>query len=203
MNKKVLILSGIMFFLLIFSNLYAQSPNDSRQERINEDKAVDRETRAELSKEKQAAAYIKGTKPGSKVYGEAELVEEKGGVSVFVEVYNVSPPGKHGIHVHEYGSCEEGGNAAGGHFNPHGVKHGFFPADGAEKSHPGDMGNITITPNGEGTLSVFLRGDSLSEGEHTIAGKAIILHEKEDDFGQPTGNAGGRIACGIIELRNF
>ncbi len=201
MNRKVFILAGIILFN--FTNLYAQPAEGDKQERLNEDRAADREARDILSKAKKASAYIKGTKPDSKVYGEAEFIEEKGGVSIFVEVYNVSPPGKRGIHVHEYGSCAEGGNAAGGHFNPHGIKHGFFPADGVEKSHPGDMGNVIISPKGEGVLSVFLRGASLSEGEYNIAGKAMILHEKEDDFGQPTGNAGGRIGCGIIELEKF
>lgn len=201
MNRKIFILAGLI--LLNPPNLYAQPADGDKQERLNEERAADREARDILSKGKKASAYIKGTKPDSKVYGEAEFIEEKGGVSIFVEVYNVSPPGKHGVHVHEYGSCGEGGNAAGGHFNPHGVKHGFFPADGAEKSHPGDMGNVLITPNGEGILSVFLRGASLSDGEYNIDGKAIILHEREDDFGQPTGNAGGRIGCGIIELEKF
>jgi Cu-Zn family superoxide dismutase len=67
-------------------------------------------------------------------------------------------------------------------------------------AHAGDMGNIEIGENGSGTLIVFMPGLSLSQGEANVTGKAVILHEQEDDFGQPTGNAGGRIGCGVITL---
>ena len=72
-----------------------------------------------------------------------------------------------------------------------------MPEGGLEAAHAGDMGNIEIDEDGDGLLKVELAGLSL-EGDNAVMGKAIILHEKEDDFGQPTGNAGGRIGCGVI-----
>lgn len=145
-----------------------------------------------------AEAVISGTTEGSTLSGKAVLFERQKegheGVYIKVTVSNVPNPGKHGFHIHENGSCAEEGKAAGGHFNPMKVEHGFLPKDGHEHAHSGDMGNIEIDENGHGTLFLNLPGVKLED----IAGKAIILHEKEDDFGQPTGNAGGRIGCGII-----
>jgi Cu-Zn family superoxide dismutase len=110
------------------------------------------------------------------------------------------PPGTHGFHIHEFGDCGDAGKAAGGHYNPHGTPHGFLPKDGEQKAHAGDMGNIEIGQDGSGTLTLTLPAASLSTGEHNVGGRAVILHEKSDDFSQPTGNAGGRIGCGIIAV---
>lgn len=149
-----------------------------------------------------ARAIIKATQEGSELSGTVDLVETGDGVQVVVSLSNVTPVGKHGIHIHAEGSCEEGGKAAKGHLNPAGTKHGLLPRDGHGNAHTGDMGNIEIDENGNGSLVIFLSGLSLKEGHKNVAGKAVILHEKEDDFGQPTGNAGARIGCGIIELNN-
>ena len=144
-------------------------------------------------------ALVKGTSEGSAVSGTATLSDAPEGLTVFVQVANV-PPGQHGLHIHEFGECADAGKAAGGHFNPAGVPHGFLPKDGVGKAHAGDMGNIEIGPDGSGALTVTLPGVTLSSGPHSVAGRAIILHEKVDDFGQPTGNAGGRIGCGVITI---
>ena len=108
--------------------------------------------------------------------------------------------GTHGLHIHEAGDCSGGGSAAGSHFNPDGVSHGFLPQDGSAKAHPGDMGNIEVGQDGSGSLNLTLPGVHLASGPYAVAGRAIVLHEKVDDFGQPTGNAGGRIGCGPIVL---
>ncbi|OGX35114.1 MAG: hypothetical protein A3C36_07025 [Omnitrophica WOR_2 bacterium RIFCSPHIGHO2_02_FULL_52_10] len=147
-----------------------------------------------------AKAVITGTDPESSLRGSVDFVETGGGVQVVANLSNVMPAGKHGFHVHENGSCDDTGKAAGGHFNPGSAQHGLLPRDGAEMSHTGDMGNIEIDANGNGNLVIYMPGLSLSQGGANIAGKAVIVHEKEDDFSQPTGNAGGRIGCGIIEL---
>ena len=146
----------------------------------------------------QGKAMIKATAADSTVSGQVNLTEENGGVTAEVTVSGLMP-GKHGFHFHENGSCQETGKAAGGHFNPDGVSHGYLPKDGHEHAHAGDMGNIEVGKDGTGTLKLFLPGATLKEGKYALAGKSVIVHEKEDDFGQPTGNAGGRIGCGIIE----
>ncbi len=147
----------------------------------------------------QGKVTIKGTTPDSKISGEVKLTEENNGLTVEATVANAAP-GKHGFHFHENGSCEDSGKAAGGHFNPDKVAHGFLPKDGHLHAHAGDMGNIEVGADGTGTLKEFLPGVSLKEGTYAVGGKALVLHEKEDDFSQPTGNAGGRVGCGIVEV---
>ena len=142
-------------------------------------------------------AAIKATAEGSSVAGSATLADKADRLEVTVQVSGVSP-GKHGLHIHDFGSCAEGGNAAGGHYNPDGVAHGFLPSDGLAKAHPGDLGNIEVAEDGTGILTVSLPGVRLAGSKYSVGGRAIVLHEKVDDFGQPTGNAGGRIGCGPI-----
>lgn len=146
-------------------------------------------------------AAIKGTVKDSPVVGSVSFMETETGLQVEASVADV-PPGKHGFHIHEKGDCGDEGKAAGGHFNPHNVDHGFMPKDGAEHAHSGDMGNIEVGADGTGKISVFLPDVYLVGKEPSVAGLSVILHEKEDDFGQPTGNAGGRIGCGIIRIED-
>ena len=150
------------------------------------------EARAETGR-----AEIQGLGEGSTVSGTAVLTEGPDGLLVSIQVIG-APEGPHAVHIHQYGRCGDAGNAAGGHFNPDKISHGFVPSDGLAKAHPGDMGNITIGPDGRGTLNLTLPGVSLSGGKYAVAGRAVVLHEKADDFGQPTGNAGNRIGCGPI-----
>ena len=145
-----------------------------------------------------AVANIHGTKEGSTISGKAVLEDTKDGLQISLKLENV-PSGKHGFHIHENGSCADGGNAAGGHFNPDGLPHGLLFKDGITHAHAGDLGNLVIGPSGSGTFETVVKDITLAGGKHNVAGRAFILHEKEDDFGQPTGNAGGRIACGVIE----
>ena len=145
------------------------------------------------------AVELRGTTEGSAVSGSAMLIDSPQGLEVTVEVMGVAP-GKHAIHIHQYGACDDQGNAAGGHFNPDGAPHGFLPSDGLSKAHPGDMGNLDVGQDGIGLLAIRLAGVRLSGGAYSVGGRAIVLHEKVDDFGQPTGNAGGRIGCGVIVI---
>ena len=152
----------------------------------------------EEKKASAAVAEMTGTQEGSGIKGTIKFTATATGVKVEADFQGV-PPGKHGFHIHENGNCGNGGKDAGGHYNPMAVAHGFLPKDGMEHAHMGDMGNVEIDANGTGHLELDLSGISIS-GENGIAGRAVILHEKEDDFGQPTGNAGGRIGCGIIAV---
>ncbi len=145
-----------------------------------------------------AKVAIKSTSDPSKVIGEASFSKKQGGMLIEAKI-NDAPPGKHGFHIHEVGNCGDKGNAAKGHFNPDGVKHGLLKKNGFKNAHAGDLGNITISSDGKGTLSETVPGLTVSGGKYAINGLSVILHEKVDDFGQPVGNAGGRIGCGIIK----
>lgn len=144
-------------------------------------------------------AQIEPTGPETAVSGIVYLEETPEGLEISAEVSNAGP-GKHGFHIHENGSCEEGGKAAGGHFNPDGHEHGDLMKSGIGKTHAGDLGNIEVNEKGEGYLGGVFPGLTLTEGPYAVGGKAMILHAQEDDFGQPAGNAGGRIGCGVIEV---
>ena len=144
-------------------------------------------------------AVINGTAPDSKVAGKVFLTDTPEGLKIEANFMSVSP-GKHGFHIHENGACGEEGKAAGGHFNPDKAPHGLLSKDGMGHAHAGDFGNVEIAADGTGKFEAVEKGLTLTPGDHSVAGKAFILHEKEDDFGQPTGNAGGRIGCGVIEV---
>jgi Cu-Zn family superoxide dismutase len=135
-------------------------------------------------------------KSGSKLSGKAMFTQVDGGVKVTIQVAG-APPGKVATHVHETGDCSApDGKSAGGHFNPGSKPHGMPPA--AER-HLGDLGNIEVKPDGTGSHEIVVKGATLEAGVPTsYLGRAIIVHEKQDDGGQPTGNAGGRIGCGVI-----
>lgn len=141
--------------------------------------------------------WIQSTVPDSAMTGKASFWPAQEGVKIRVVVTGAKP-GLHGIHIHEKGDCSEGGNAAGGHFNPDNVKHGDILKDGMKHAHPGDLGNISVDSTGLGSLEVFVPQLTLDGAQYGIAGRSIIIHEKTDDFGQPTGNAGNRVACAVI-----
>jgi Cu-Zn family superoxide dismutase len=136
-------------------------------------------------------------KSGSQLAGSGTLTETGEGVSVSLALENV-PPGEHGAHVHEKGDCSAPDAAsAGGHFNPASHPHAL-PA--SSPRHLGDLGNINIGADGKGTIDILAPGANLKPNDpSSFLGKAIIIHEKKDDGGQPTGNAGGRIGCAPIE----
>jgi len=107
-------------------------------------------------------------------------------------------PGPKGFHIHEKGDCSDPkGMSAGGHFNPGGHKHGG-PYD--PERHAGDLGNITFNKEGVATFNFVVGGISISSSKKDgIIGRSVIVHAAEDDLEtDPTGNSGGRVACGII-----
>lgn len=146
-----------------------------------------------------ATAVISGTEPGSAVSGKVTFLETPQGLRVSADISHVSP-GKHGFHIHQNGACGDGGKAAGDHFNPDNNPHGFILKDGPSHAHAGDLGNIEIGADGHGQLEELVPNLTLAAGKYNVVGKSVILHAKEDDFGQPAGNAGSRIGCGEITL---
>jgi superoxide dismutase, Cu-Zn family len=131
---------------------------------------------------------------GNNVTGLVTFTKSGDAVRVVADITGLTP-GKHGFHVHEFGDCSSSdGSSAGGHFNPTHKQHG---APDASERHAGDLGNIEADASGKAHLEWSDKVMKLS-GTDSIVGHAVIVHEKADDFSQPTGNAGGRLACGVI-----
>lgn len=107
--------------------------------------------------------------------------------------------GPHGFHIHEVGDCTaKDFSSAKGHFNPEQTSHGSH--HGAPR-HAGDLGNLVADNQDMVRSKVTIEGITLGEGPQSIVGRSVIIHEKEDDLkSQPAGNAGARIACGVVEL---
>lgn len=143
---------------------------------------------------KEAVAVLHGTKGNEKVHGIVRFSDTGSGIKITAEVMGLTP-GEHGFHVHEFGDCTApDATSAGGHFNPSGHKHG---APGSE-SHVGDMGNLKADENGNAKLEVTVPHGSIT-GKNGVLGRGVIVHAKADDLKtQPTGDAGGRVACGVI-----
>ena len=134
------------------------------------------------------------------IKGMAMFTVEGSGVKIVVDVTGLKP-GKHGIHIHEKTDLSDAKlMGAGGHFNPGGAEHKHSsPTD--PKRHAGDLGNIEVDADGKGHLEIT--DDALTiEGPAGVVGHSIIIHEKEDDLKTqtPPGNAGGRVAGGVIKV---
>jgi len=132
---------------------------------------------------------------GSNVGGTVTFTQSGDEVKVVADITGLTP-GKHGFHIHEFGDCSDPkGASAGGHFNPGGHQHG---APDATERHAGDLGNIEADASGKAHLEITDKMMKLA-GSDSIVGHAVIVHEKADDLKtQPTGDAGGRLACGVI-----
>ena len=134
---------------------------------------------------------------GNNVKGKVTFTQTDGGILIEANVEGLSE-GKHGFHIHEFGDISKSdGTSAGGHFNPEHKDHAG-PHDVVR--HAGDFGNLIADANGN---AHYERVDSLIsfEGVNNIIGRAIIVHADEDDLvSQPTGDAGGRVAQGVIGI---
>jgi superoxide dismutase, Cu-Zn family len=131
------------------------------------------------------------------VRGTVDFYETKHGIKVVAHVTGLTP-GLHGFHIHEKGDCSApDAMSAGGHFNPGGMKHG---GPGDAMRHAGDFGNITANAAGVAKLE-FVDHHLTFDGAASIIGRGVIVHANPDDLtGQPAGNAGPRVACGVIQL---
>ncbi|KAK2433849.1 superoxide dismutase [Cu-Zn], chloroplastic [Trifolium repens] len=149
---------------------------------------------------KKAVAVLKGT---STVEGVVTLTQEdEGPTTVNVRITGLTP-GLHGFHLHEYGDTTNGCISTGPHFNPNQLTHGA-PED--EIRHAGDLGNIVADANGVAEATIVDNQIPLT-GPNSVVGRALVVHELEDDLGKgghelslSTGNAGGRLACGVVGL---
>lgn len=150
---------------------------------------------ADVATDIKTAKSVLHPTQGNNVSGTVTFMTQDEGVRVVADLEGLTP-GEHGFHIHEFGDCSApDGSSAGGHFNPTKRKHGG--PDSSER-HVGDLGNITADSSGK---AHYDRVDTVIQlnGEDSIVGHSVVVHAKSDDFvTQPTGDSGGRVACGII-----
>lgn len=142
----------------------------------------------------KALAVLNPTE-GNKVHGMVTFTQSGNQVKVVADIEGLTP-GKHGFHIHEFGDCSaKDGSAAGGHYNPAGANHA---APDAAQRHAGDLGNVEASAAGMAHVE-FTDSVMKFTGTGSIVGRGVIVHANADDLKtQPTGNAGGRVACGVI-----
>ena len=144
----------------------------------------------------RANAQLQPTK-GNKTFGEATFEQVGDMVHVVIYVQGLRPGQEHGLHIHEVGDCSSGdGMSTKGHFDPFGKPHGRH--DSAER-HAGDLPALKSDKEGRAKVDVRLDVITVTPGPASIIGRGLIVHADPDDYKtQPTGNAGARIACGVI-----
>lgn len=164
-------------------------------------KATDEKAPAEVQKTEAKSELIAVLMPtdGSQTTATVTFAAtEDGKVLVKANVRGLKPNSEHGFHIHQFGDASSpDGESAGDHFNPGEHEHGL--TDKAER-HAGDLGNIKADDKGEATVEITVDNLKL-EGQEGILGRSVIIHEKADTGGQPAGDAGKRIAQGVIGFR--
>lgn len=146
-----------------------------------------------------------------KISGKVFFKETQRGLQIKISISGISP-GKHGLHIHEYGDLTEGCSSLCSHFNPTNSVHG---GRNSKERHLGDLGNVIADKNGNVEMTIYDKHLKIT-GKYGIVGRSVVLHADEDDLGKggikngeivneekhkeshKTGNAGKRIACGII-----
>ncbi len=217
-------LSAFATVLFLFAGLFlaghvaGQKNDDAKKADKQEAKAADKKDAKKADKQVAKAADKKEAKKadkqdakmapskavavlhpteGNTVSGTITFTREGNAVKVVADLTGLKP-GTHGFHIHEFGDCSaRDGMSAGGHFNPASMPHGA-PAD--KQRHAGDLGNIEANQDGKAHLEI---ADSVLklDGAGSILGRGVIVHAAPDDLKtQPTGNAGGRQACGVIGI---
>ena len=137
---------------------------------------------------------------GNKASGIVTFTQAGGKVKIVADVAGLTASAKHAIHVHEFGDVTKpDGTGAGGHYNPEGHEHAL---PHKAMRHAGDLGNLTADADGRARYEITVDNVTINGHKNPILGRAIIVHAKADDGGQPVGNAGARIAQGVIGIAN-
>jgi Cu-Zn family superoxide dismutase len=151
-----------------------------------------------VGKASAATAHAELRNDQGKQVGTATLEETPHGVLMTVDLEGL-PAGTHAFHIHEIGKCEPPFKSAGGHFNPTHKQHGIRNPAGM---HAGDLPNIYVPESGKLKFDVFATAVTLGKGENSLLdadGSSLVIHAGPDDYkSDPAGDAGARLACGVI-----
>ena len=185
--------------LLIFS-----CKNENKENQMDEQSETemtsDMETEKEMEEVKKVQVELQA-KSDSNLSGNVVFTEENGEVSMTAIISGLAE-GQHAIHLHENGDCSAAdGKSAGGHWNPTDEQHGEWGS--TDGYHKGDIGNFEVDANGNGTVNMSTDEWCIGCGDENkdILGKAVIVHDGVDDYtSQPSGAAGTRVGCGVIEM---
>ncbi|UII30586.1 superoxide dismutase family protein [Fulvivirga ulvae] len=186
-----------------FALLAACSPSNKEEEGATEEQEVAAvETEEPVAEEEvlNTAKAVISSASGSSLTGEATFTDLGGGDVTFKLTVENATPGEHALHLHETGDCSApDATSAGGHWNPAEVKHGKRAVD--HQYHAGDIANLEVGEDGKGILTATVSGWTIGGPDSTnIINKAIIIHAQADDFvSQPSGAAGKRVGCGVIQ----
>ena len=147
-------------------------------------------------------AYVE-LQQSDKVKGTILLIQKPGTPTLIKGRIQGLKPGEHGFHIHEFGDMSDGCASMGGHYNPDGVDHGDL-----EQGHVGDLENVTANQDGIADFTIVAKRVDLV-GDRSVVGRGMVIHADRDDLGKggdaeslKTGNAGDRLACGIVALRD-
>jgi Cu-Zn family superoxide dismutase len=152
---------------------------------------------AETTPVTHAVAVLHPT-AGQQCHGVVRFTQGDESLKVVADLEGLTPGQKHAFHIHQYGDCSApDAMSAGGHYNPEDHQHGL-PDN--EIRHAGDLGNVQADDQGKAHYEITVTNISIVGLKNPIIGRGVIVHAKVDDGSQPVGNAGARIACGVIGI---
>ena len=202
---KILLSVGIIASVALFAcnNNETETTDNSTltsETTLSQAPSTETATTNEVPVVKHAEAKLSGTYPDTTVDGTIKFdADSAGKVTMTLDITVPKKAGKSvAVHLHEHGNCGDTAMLAHGHWNPTNAQHGKW---GSASFHSGDIGNIKLNAQGKGTLSLTTDLWTLGgKADKNILGKAVIVHGGMDDYKtQPTGNAGTRIGCGVIQ----
>jgi len=201
LKKSFKNLFSALLIISIFS-LVSCGSNETNTASENSDTTTAVTSGVENEASNSAEAILSGTQSDTTVTGTVSFNEDNGKVKMMLDITVPKKANQSvAVHIHEHGNCGDMGKEAHGHWNPTKMNHGKW---GSAAFHSGDIGNVSLNAEGKGTLELETDLWSISGTDSTknILNKAIIVHGGVDDFTtQPTGNAGSRIGCGVINKK--